>query len=362
MAKATRPIQRNEEHYVAKMNFRSEKILQSQIQRLNKEKLLQVKGLNAQIRSYERKLQKIKDRALEVDKLSRNSSDPSQRLPTRDHFNKLSSDTTRQRQMATGVGYSYIDQLLGASKPLVSRPLRWGINPSLPSLQQQASKPITLVSDSFNSKSFLTEIKGQPIYLRPREAVLLKRQLRSNALVLPPVTLKQKDFDEKGSENSLIPRDSFAEKDKPQELDVSREDDEMKNQDGTCQLSPIPEIVEEATSVSREARKNDGQEPTEISGQKEARLKEEPTGSETSNFLNEPEIFVEKREPLLDKEMNELRSSSLHGHFSTEYEFPTHGSENFTRSTELLHEANDQQNENKPNSSRHQLHARRFSL
>lgn len=89
MAKATRPIQRNEEHYVAKMNFRSEKILQSQIQRLNKEKLLHVKGLSAQIRSYERKLQEIKDRVLEVDKLSRNSSDPSQRLPTRDHFSKL---------------------------------------------------------------------------------------------------------------------------------------------------------------------------------------------------------------------------------------------------------------------------------
>lgn len=360
MAKATRPIQRNEEHYVAKMNFRSEKILQNQIQRLNKEKLLHVKGLNAQIRSYERKLQKIKDRVLEVDKLSRNSSDPSQRLPTRDHFSKLSSDTTRQRQMATGVGYSYIDQLLGASKPLVSRPLRWGINPSLPSLQQQPSKAITLVSDSFNSKAFLTEIKGQPIYLRPREAVFLKRQLRPNALLLPPLTMKQKD--EKGSENSLIPRDSFAEKTKLQELDLSREDDEMKNQDGASQLSPIPEIVEEAVPVSREARKNDRQETSEISGQKEERLEEEPAASETSNFSNDPNIVVEKREPILDKEMNGLRSSSLHGHFSTECEFPTHGSENFTRSTELLHEANDQQNENESNSSRSQLHARRFSL
>lgn len=363
MAKATRPIQRNEEHYVAKMNFRSEKILQSQIQRLNKEKLLQVKGLNAQIRSYERKLQKIKDRVLEVDKLSRNSSDPSQRLPTRDHFSKLSSDTTRQRQMATGVGYSYIDQLLGASKPLVSRPLRWGINPSLPSLQQQPSKPITLVSDAFNSKAFLTEIKGQPIYLRPREAVFLKRQLRPNALLLPPITLKQKDFDEKGSENSLIPRDSLSKKAKLQELDLSREDDEMKNQDGASQLSPIPEIVDETVPVSREARKNDRQETAEISGQKEATSEEEPTGSETSNFLSEPiNIVVENSEPVLDKEMNELRSSSLDGHSSTECEFPTHGSENFTRSTELLHEGNDQQNENKSNSSRYELHARRFSL
>ena len=136
----------------------------------------------------------------------------------------------------------------------------------------------------------------------------------------------------------------------------------MKNQDGASQLSPIPEIVEEAVQVSREARKNDRQEPTEISGQKESRLEEEPTGSETSNFLNEPNIVVEKREPILDKEMNELRSSSIHGHFSTECEFPTHGSENFTRSTELLHETNDQQNENKANSSRYELHGRRFSL
>ena len=46
MAKATRHLHHNEEQYVAKMNFRSERILQSQIDRLNREKLLQVKSLN----------------------------------------------------------------------------------------------------------------------------------------------------------------------------------------------------------------------------------------------------------------------------------------------------------------------------
>ena len=373
MAKATRHIQRNEEHYVAKMNFRSEKILKNQIERLNKEKLLQVKSLNAQMRNYERKLQKINDRVLEVGKLSRNFLDPSQRLPTREHFNKLSSDATSQRHMATGVGYSYIDQLLGVSKPLVSRPLRWGINPSLPTLQQQTSKPITLVTDAASSKTFLTEIKGQPIYLRPREAVFIKRQHRPNALVLPPIALKrnQKELEKLDSENSSIPQDSLSEKAsrKFRELALPKENDEI-GQDANFQLSPILESEIEETARSMEVENEAGKNDAEVSEEKEkiANVNGKLTYLEPI-IMEKPDIVLEDGEPSSDKETNTIRPSSLRGHITTEYEFPTHGVERFTRSSEMLnvdtsHLQTDQQHssENKPNYFRYQLHARRFSL
>ena len=365
MAKATRQMQHNEEHYVAKMNFRSEKVLQSQIERLNREKLLQVKSLNAQMRTYERKLQKINDRAAEVEKLSRDS-DLSQRLPTREHFNKLSNDAVRQRHFATGVGYSYIDQLLGVSKPLVNRPLRWGINPSLPSLEQQTShppKPITLVTDAASSNAFMTEIKGHPMYLRPREAVYRKKQKAApSALILPPIALKSVGKEPMKQqlvftvENSTKPRDLLPEKAE----DIAT----LNSQDANSQLSPIleneveqiPEISEKATDPTEEIKKN---------GPIEGKLKE----TELST-AERPEIVIESDETLpLDKELRSASSSSsLQGHFITEYEFPLHHgrAKSFTRSTETLNvetgEEKKYPNENEPNSFRYQLHARRFSL
>lgn len=367
MAKATRHIHHtNEEQYVAKMNFRSEKILQSQIDRLNKEKLLQVKTLNAQMRHYERKLQKINDRVLEVENLSRNIVDPNERLPTREHFSKLSSDATRQRHMTTGVGYSYIDQLLGVSKPLVNRPLRWGINPSLPSLQQQSSKPLTLVSDGATSKTFLTEIKGQPIYLRPREAVYIKKQ-RPTALVLPPIagSINQKDTTQHKSDTHEFPKDSLAEKANRKFVELEIQNVEETNQDASSQLSPIPENeTEGAVQNSKEEKDEEiGKEMKERSESTEEKL----FASEPPNTITKPEIILENKEPSSDKEMRSFSSSSLQGHFTAEYEFPTHGVKQFTRSSEMLNiESGDPQSEhhddNKSNSFRYELHARRFSL
>lgn len=376
MADATRQIQHNEEHYVAKMNFRSEKILQSQIDRLNREKFFQVKSLNSQMRNYERKLQKINDRILEVEKLSQNFGQPSQRLPTREHFSKLSSDAIRQRHMATGVGYSYIEQLLGASKPLVNRPLRWGINPSLPSLQQQSSKPITLVTEAAASKTFLTEIKGQPIYLRPREVVFLKKQ-RPNALVLPPIAMKSNRREankQPKSETNEIPQDSLsAEKASRKFKELKNQNDEIINQDANSQLSPIPENgIEESTQIPSVENK-DKTADTEKKADKGGNIvlssiegKQIATGA--SNTMEKPDIVLETDDPTINKEIHSVSSSSLRGHFTTEYEFPTHGVERFTRSSEMLNIESDdlkterQHKENKPNSFRYQLHSRRFSL
>lgn len=366
MAKATRQMHHNEEHYVAKMTFRSEKILQSQIDRLNKEKLLQVKSLNSQMRVYERKLQKINDRVLEVETLSRNFVDSSQRLPTREHFNKLSNDATRQRHMVTGVGYSYIDQLLGVSRPLVNRPLRWGINPPLPSLHQQSSKPITFATDAATSKTFLTEIKGQPIYLRPRKAVYLKRQ-RPTALALPPIALNnnpEKEIKPHQLETNEIPLDSLSAKASRKTRELDNQNDEVINQDANSQLPPIPECEIEETVEIPEG-KNEEKTDKEINEKR----KDELIGPETSNMTAKPDIVLENNEPSPDIEITRpLSSSSLRGHFTTEYEFPTHGVERFTRSSKMSNiESGDQQteehlSENKPNSFCYQLHARRFSL
>ena len=374
MAKATRQMHHNEEHYVAKMNFRSEKILQSQIERLNKEKLLQVKSLNSQRRVYERKLQKINDRVLEVEKLSRNFDDSSQRLPTREHFNKLSNDATRQRHMATGVGYSYIDQLLGASRPLVNRPLRWGINPSLPSLQQQSSKPITFATDAAaslaTSKTFLTEIKGQPIYIRPREAVFLKRQ-RPTALVLPPIDLSSNHKEVKSHklETNEIPLDFLSERASSKTTEtreLENQNDEVINQDANSQLPPILECeIEETVEIPK--GKNEKKSDKEMN-EKRDNTEEKLIGPEASNMIAKPDVVLENSKTSPDIEMRAMSSSSLGGHFTTEYEFPTNVVERFTRSSEMLNiESGDQQTEehrrdSKPNSFRYQLHARRFSL
>lgn len=372
MAKATRQLRHNEEHYVAKMNFRSEKILRSQIDRLNKEKLLQVKSLNAQMRTYERKLQKINDRVAEVEKLSRTDLDPSQRLPTREHFNKLNGDAVRQRHLATGVGYSYIDQLLGVSKPLVNRPLRWGINPSLPSLQQHTSKPITLVTDAASSNAFMTEIKGHPIYLRPREVVYIKRQRPApGALILPPIALKtsEKQAMERQSvfhaENNTMSYDSLPEKDEVNPV--------ITLQDVSSQLSPITESgTEQATEISKTDGESDIAIHTTGMLKKKEHIKVKLNETEPSNIMEKPDIVVENEEASrMNKEIfrsaSSSPSSSLRGHFITEYEFPSHGAKRFTRSTEMLsvetsETRTEKYNENEPNSFRYQLHARRFSL
>lgn len=375
MAKATRQLRHNEEHYVAKMNFRSEKILRSQIERLNKEKLLQVKSLDAQMRTYEKKLQKINDRVAEVEKLSRTDLDPSQRLPTREHFNKLSSDAVKQRHLATGVGYSYIDQLLGVSKPLVNRPLRWGINPSLPSLQQHTSKPITLVTDAASSNAFMTEIKGHPIYLRPREAVYIKRQRpAAGALILPPIALKTSENKameqmERQSvlhvENNIMPADSLSEKDEVNPV--------INIEDANPHLSPITSRTEQGTEIL----KTDDESQIAIHAtrmlEKKEDIEDKPNESVPSNIMEKPDIVVESEEASrINKEIfrsaSSSPSSSLRGHFITEHEFPSHVPKRFTRSTEMLSvETNDEArtekyNENEPNSFRYQLHARRFSL
>ena len=368
MAKATRQMRHNEEHYVAKMNFRSEKILHSQIERLNREKLLQVKSMNAQIRTYERKLQKINDRAAEVEKLSRNFVDPSQRLPTREHFSKLNSDALRQRHLVTGVGYSYIDQLLGVSKPLVNRPLRWGINPPLPSLQQQTSKPITLVTDASSSNAFMTEIKGHPIHLRPREAVYIKKQRPApGALVLPPIALKTSESEavkrEFHAEDNEMPCESLPEKDGVRVT---------SNQDENALLSPIIESeIEQAEEIAK--AENEAKNITDTAERIKKIDHTDDKPSERVPSVEKPEIVVENEEPLpLNKDRFRSSSSSptssLGGHFITEYEFPTHGVKRFTRSSEMLSvETNELQpdnnlNENEPNSFRYQLHGRRFSL
>ena len=367
MAKATRQLRHNEEHYVAKMNFRSEKILRSQIERLNKEKLLQVKTLNAQMRTYEKKLQKINDRVAEVEKLSRTELDPSQRLPTREHFNKLNTDAKRQRHLTTGVGYSYIDQLLGVSKPLVNRPLRWGINPSLPSLQQHTSKPITLVTDAASSNAFMTEIKGHPIYLRPREAVYIKRQRPAQgALILPPIALKtsEKQAMERESvfqvENNTMSCDSLPEKDEVNPV--------ITIHDVSSQLSPITESGAEQDDETQMAIHT-----TSMSEKKE-HIEDKTNETEPSNMMEQPDIVVEsefEEVSLMDKEIfssaSSSPSSSLRGHFITEYEFPSHDAKRFTRSTEMLsvetsESRTEKYNENETNSFRYELHARRFSL
>ena len=371
MAKATRQLRHNEEHYVAKMNFRSEKILRSQIERLNKEKLLQVKSLDAQMRTYEKKLQKINDRVAEVEKLSRTDLDPSQRLPTREHFNKLNSDAVKQRHLATGVGYSYIDQLLGVSKPLVNRPLRWGINPSLPSLQQHTSKPITLVTDAASSNAFMTEIKGHPIYLRPREAVYIKRQRpAAGALILPPIALKTSASQaiERQPvlhiENNTVLGDPLLEKD---EVNLV-----INIKDSNEQLSPITPRTEQGTEIPKTGVESQiAIHATRMSEKKED-IEDKLYESEPSNIMEKPDIVVESEEASrIDKEMSRSASSSpslsLRGHFITEHEFPAHVPKRFTRSSELLSvETSEVQtekyNENEPNSFRYQLHARRFSL
>ena len=365
MAKATRQLRHNEEHYVAKMNFRSERILRSQIERLDKEKLLQVKTLNAQMRTYERKLQKINDRVAEVEKLSRTELDPSQRLPTREHFNKLNTDAVRQRHLATGVGYSYIDQLLGVSKPLVNRPLRWGINPSLPSLKQDPTKPITLVTDAASSNAFMTEIKGHPIYLRPREAVYIKRQRPApGALILPPIALKtsEKQAMERQSvfqvENNTMSCDSLPEKDEVNPV--------ITIQDVSSQLSPMTESRTEQDDESQIAIH------TTRMLEKKEHIEDKVNETEPSNIIEKPDIVVESEEASrMNKEIfksaSSSPSSSSRGHFITEYEFPSHGAQRFTRSTEMLsvetsEATTEKYNENEPNSFRYELHARRFSL
>ena len=367
MAKATRQLRHNEEHYVAKMNFRSEKILRSQIERLNKEKLLQVKSLNAQMRTYERKLQKINDRVAEVEKLSRTDLDSSQRLPTREHFNKLNSDAVRQRHLATGVGYSYIDQLLGVSKPLVNRPLRWGINPPLPSLQQHTSKPITLVTDAASSNAFMTEIKGHPIYLRPREAVYIKRQRPgAGALILPPIALKTSENQaiERQSvlhvENNTMSGDSLPEKGEVNPV--------INIQDANPQLSPITARTEQGTEIP----KTDVESQIAIHATRmleKEDIEDKPNESEPCNIMEKPNIVVESEEALrinneIFRSASSSPSTSLRGHFITEHEFPKR---QFTRSTEMLsvetsEARTEKYNENQPNSFRYQLHARRFSL
>lgn len=365
MAKATRQMRQNEEHYVAKMNFRSEKILQSQIERLNREKLLQVKSVNAQMRTYERKLQKINERAAEVEKLSQNI-DPSQCLSTRDHFNKLSNDAVRQRHFSTGVGYSYIDQLLGASKPLVNRPIRWGINPSLPSLEQQTAKPITVESDAVLAKAFMTEIKGHPIYLRPREAAYMKKQKSvPSALILPPLPLKpcgKKTMEQQSIEQRRKPRDY--------ELQEKAENiASLDNQDANSQLSPILENEIEA-DISEMKRCDSKLAPDENEPIDHISSTEGMTKAKGSLAMEKPEIVIESNEALsLDKEIasDVSSSSSLRGHFITEYEFPSHQrADHFTRSTETLNvqtgEITKPHNENEPSSFQYQLHSRRFSL
>lgn len=352
MAKATRDIQHNEEHYVAKMNFRSEKILQSQIDRLNKEKLLQVKSLNAQMRYYERKLQKINDRVLEVERLSQNSVDSGQRPPTREHFSKLSTDAVRQRHMTTGVGYSYIDQLLGTSKPLVSRPIRWGINPSASILQRESFKSISLDTDGASSKTFVTEIKGHPIYLRPREAVYIKRQ-KSNGLILPPIAL---NVNRGGAMRHKLKANAM-----PQDSSLLRETENGQenaiNQDANSQLSPIPEGEIEETIQIPDGTKTD-RNAIEWK-EKRNNVTEDLVASEAFNKeLMEPAVSIENSEPLLDEKLQTTESGLL---------LRAEGSEKFTRSSETLNTEGELGNEhsgsvNKANPLRCQLHSRRFSL
>jgi len=321
------------------------------------------------MRTYEKKLQKINDRVAEVEKLSRGDLDSSQRLPTREHFNKLDSDAAKQRHLTTGVGYSYIDQLLGVSKPLVNRPIRWGINPPLPSLQQHSSKPITLVTDAASSNAFMTEIKGHPIYLRPREAVYMKRQRPAQGeLILPPIALKT-------SENQPMKRQLVLNADNStiQSCDSLPEKDEVNPaitiRHANSQLSPI---TESGTEQATEIPDDESQIAMAERKKKEDHIEFEPNEIELSNVMEKPDIIVESEEAsCMNKEIfmsaSSSPSSSWRGHFITEYEFPSHGAKRFTRSTEMLsvetsETRTEKYNENEPNSFRYQLHARRFSL
>lgn len=357
MAKATRHLHHNEEQYVAKMNFRSERILQSQIDRLNREKLLQVKSLNAQMRNYERKLQKINERVLEVERLSQNSADPHQRPPTREHFKKLSSDAVRQRHMTTGVGYSYIDNLLGSSRPLVNRSLRWGINPSIPSLQRESLESISFANAS--SKTFVTEIKGQPIYLRPREAVFLKQQKQSD-LVLPQIVLNAKQNEAPKQKHNVktvsFPNLSHTKEAKVQFTDETKS--ELSSQEVNPHLPPILENEIEGKPLIPKGKI--GENWTIGIGEERDYVTDELLASEACKV----EDFNSKNTSE-NRETEKIRIKSPENGLS----LGTPGVKQFTRSSETLtsekeelETAGQHDSENKVCPPLYKLRSRRFSL
>lgn len=356
MAKATRHFHHNEEQYVAKMNFRSERILQSQIDRLNKEKLLQVKSLNAQMRNYERKLQKINERVLEVERLAQNSADPHQRPPTREHFKKLSSDAVRQRHMTTGVGYSYIDNLLGSSRPLVNRPLRWGINPSVPSLQRESLKSISFANAS--SKTFVTEIKGQPIYLRPREAVFIKQQKQSD-LVLPHIALNAKQ-NEAPKQKHSVKTVSFPNISLTKEAKVQFTEEE-KREFSSQEVNPyLPSILENEVQGKTLIPKGEKEEKWFVGmGEERDYVADELFASEAcKEDLN-------SKNTIENSETEKIRIKSPENGLS----LGTPGVKQFTRSSETLSSekeeletAGQHVSEDKVFPPLYKLHSRRFSL
>ena len=357
MAKATRETghRHEEERYVAKMNFRGEVILQNQIDRLNKEKLMRVKSLTAQMRIYERKLQKINNRIGEVEQLSRNAVDPSQRLPTREFFDRLSSDVTNQRHLETGVGYSYINQLLGETRPLLNRNLRWGLNPSLPNLHQQISKPVTVATDT-GSKTFLTEIKGHSIYLQPRKAVHTNRQ-KQTTLVLPPLAeAVDNEHDHGGPSPSSDRKENgiaLLDADKKEKILTT---DTKKINHETPGLSPIPEGEIELKQRSHGTGSKYANEATSKQGENKQAV---VTQEKYPSCENELDIMTVDRKPVSDEKMLSINSS---------LRFPLYGRNDFTHNIEVLNidtsvlEKGKLLNENKPNLFRYQLPTRRFSF
>ena len=147
MASAAQRIGYKEEQYVARMNLRFEKLLKQQISRLEREKAMRARGFQADRKPYEDKLDSFKTRAKQVRENNADQFRGVRRpgLVREKTVDRKLNELRNSNRIVTGAGYSYIEQLFGNfSKPLISRPIRWGINPATTDLRRPPAHVPTL--------------------------------------------------------------------------------------------------------------------------------------------------------------------------------------------------------------------------
>ena len=364
MARSVHRVQHNEEQYVARMNLRYEKLLRQQIGRLEREKEMRTRGLNAERKPYEDKLESFTNRVKQVEQATKQPTRPG--LAREKTIDRKLKDLRQSNRFTTGVGYSYIEQLFGNfSKPLTSRPIRWGINVSTTHLDVSSAPPALptdLLPVAGLSRAFGTRVQGKRVHLRPRHAgkgnklkpltlpVVVEPDSRRAPASKPTTELLSK------ADESVHPAKDSESDDVPQKISSlqSTEREPLSENREAVKLLPILEVDE-----SRHTKTEDKE--------KEVLLEGKDGGAVLVGV-----VPTEARHKAAEKQREEEQdclSDSRTGCFVTEFEFPSYGLLASSRSTEVLDLAKSidssttrKTKDSNQTSFKYQLHVRRSSL
>ena len=372
MARSVHRVQHNEEQYVARMNLRYEKLLRQQIGSLEREKEMRTRGLNAERKPYEDKLESFTNRVKQVEQATKSQSRPTRPGLAREKtIDRKLKDLRQSNRFTTGVGYSYIEQLFGNfSKPLTSRPIRWGINVSTTHLHVSSAPP-ALPTDlrpvAGLSRAFGTRVQGKRVHLRPRHTgkgnklkpLTLPEVVESDSRRAPDKPASKQTTELLSKADELHPAKDSESDDVLQKISSlqSTEREPLNENRETLKLLPIPEVDE-----SRHTRIEDKEKEVVLEGKDGGAVL---VGVVPTEAGDKAENSAEKQR----EEKPDCLSDSRTGCFVTEFEFPSYGLLASSRSTEVLDLAKSidssttrKTKDSNQTSFKYQLHVRRSSL